>query len=176
MQQNRIVAGVCWIVQVICVIALFAMMLYTVGNVLARVTAGTPLPAVIELITRWWMVPMVFGGWLLAQLNREHIVVDFVVERARGVVGLAYRFLNHVLLLLFLGIVGVGGWIGAQENRIRGEYGIDTGAPVWITRYAVPIMVAVLFGYIVYELSRVVRRRPLNQAVDAEGAELDGIG
>ncbi|HHX47905.1 MAG TPA: TRAP transporter small permease [Brevibacterium sp.] len=162
-REPRVLTGVRLLVEISSAIILFAIMLYTVANVISRVVAGTPLPAVIELITRWWLVPLVFGGWLIAHLADEHIRVDFIIERADGVVDLLYRFLNKGLLLLFLGIIAYGGWIGATENRMRQEHGIDTGAPVWITRYAIPILTALFLGVVVYEIAKlivdVLRRR-----------------
>ena len=131
--------------------ALLLMMFYTVLNVIVRSTTGTPLPAAVELITRWWMVPLVFCGWILAQLVREHIIVDFVVDGAGPRVQAIMAFVNSVLLIVFLGLVAYAGFLGALENQSRNEYGIDTGWPVWITRYAVPALTAVLIGYIVHD-------------------------
>lgn len=131
--------------------ALLLMMLYTVLNVIVRSTTGTPLPAAVELITRWWMVPLVFCGWILAHLVREHIIVDFVVDGAGRRAQPIMAFINAVLLILFLGLVSYAGFLGALENQTRNEYGIDTGWPVWITRYAVPALTVVFIGYVVHD-------------------------
>lgn len=162
-REPRVLTGIGLLVTVSSVIVLFAIMLYTVANVINRTIVGTPLPAVIELITRWWMVPLVFGGWLIAHLADEHIRVDFIAERATGIVAPLHQLLNKLLLLAFLALIAVGGWIGATENRLRDEHGIDTGAPIWISRYAVPLMTAALILFVVYEIAtlalRIARRR-----------------
>lgn len=155
-REPRVLTGVRWLVLVISVFVLFAMMFYTVANVVSRVAAGTPLPAVIELVTRWWMVPLVFGGWLIAHLADEHIRVEFITERATGLVASLSQLLTRLLLLLFLGIVAYGGWVGATQNRLRSEHGIDTHAPVWITRYAVPLMVGAFILFVVYGTAKLV--------------------
>lgn len=157
-RQPRVLAGIGQLVMVSSVIVLFAIMFYTVANVINRTIVGTPLPAVIELITRWWMVPLVFGGWLIAHLADEHIRVDFIAERASGVVAPLHQLLNKLLLLAFLTIVAYGGWVGATENRLRQEHGIDTGAPIWISRYAVPVMTAALIIVVAYETVRLAMR------------------
>lgn len=157
-REPRVLTGVRLLVQVISVIVLFAMMFYTVANVVSRVAAGTPLPAVIELITRWWMVPLVFGGWLIAHVANEHIRVEFITERSTGMVASMNQLLNKLLLLLFLGIVAYGGWVGATQNRLREEHGIDTQAPVWITRYAVPLMTGAFILFVAYETAKLVMR------------------
>ena len=155
-REPRAVTGIRLVVEVICGLLLFAIMLYTVGNVISRTIVGTPLPAVIELITRWWMVPLVFGGWLVAHLAGEHIRVDFIVEKTSGIVTPFYQVANKVLLAVFLVLVTYGGWIGATENRLRAEHGIDTNAPVWTTRYAVPVMAALFFAFLVYEIVKIL--------------------
>lgn len=172
MNDNRVISTIRRVVELVCVIALFAIMIYTVANVLARILVGPPLPAAIELITRWWMIPLVFGAWLLAYVAKEHIHVDFVVEGTRSGIRFAYELINRLLLLLFLGLIIYGGWVGATENRIRGEYGIDTGWPVWTTRYFVPILVALLFGYIAFEFYHMLKRRFMrSNGDDAQGAK-----
>lgn len=157
-REPRVLTGVRLVVQVVSVIVLFAMMLYTVANVVSRVAVGTPLPAVIELITRWWMVPLVFGGWLIAHVAKEHIRVEFITERSTGLVASMNQLLNKLLLLLFLGIIAYGGWVGATQNRLRDEHGIDTQAPVWITRYAVPLMTAAFILFVAYETAKFVMK------------------
>lgn len=171
-RQPRILTGIQLLVTVSCVIVLFAIMIYTVANVVNRIVVGTPLPAVIELITRWWMVPLVFGGWLIAHLANEHIRVEFISERTTGVFASIHQLLIRVLLLVFLGIIAYGGWVGATENRLRSEHGIDTGAPIWITRYAVPLMTAAFIIFVVYETTKLAWRtfRRTGDALQAQSA------
>lgn len=138
--------------QTVAVLALWAIMLYTVGNVVSRMVGAGPLPAVIELITRWWMVPLVFAGWALAHLGNEHIRVEFISDIATTSVRTTLYWANNALLILFLALVAAGGWLGAQQNRLRGEYGIDTGAPVWVSRYAVPILTALFVLLIIIDV------------------------
>lgn len=171
-RQPRILTGIQLLVTVSCVIVLFAIMIYTVANVVNRIVVGTPLPAVIELITRWWMVPLVFGGWLIAHLANEHIRVEFISERTTGIFAPIHQLLIRVLLLVFLGIIAYGGWVGATENRLRSEHGIDTGAPIWITRYAVPLMTAAFIIFVVYETTKLAWRtfRRTGDALQAQSA------
>lgn len=147
------------IITVIGAAALLLMMLYTVLNVVVRATVGTPLPAAIELTTRWWMIPLVFSGWVLAHLAREHIVVDFVVDGAGRRVRTVMAFINGALLTLFLGLVAYAGFLGALENQARSEYGIDTGWPVWATRYVIPVFALVFIGYLLHDGLRWIRSR-----------------
>lgn len=166
-REPRVLTGVRLLVQIVSVIVLFAMMFYTVANVISRVASGTPLPAVIELITRWWMVPLVFGGWLIAHVAHEHIRVEFITERSTGAVASMNQLLNKLLLLLFLAIIAYGGWVGATQNRLRNEHGIDTQAPVWITRYAVPLMTAAFILFVAYETAKLVMKI-LRQSTDSD--------
>lgn len=171
-REPRVLTGIQLLVTVSCVIVLFAIMFYTVANVINRIVVGTPLPAVIELITRWWMVPLVFGGWLIAHLANEHIRVEFISERTTGIFAPIHQLLNRVLLLVFLGIIAYGGWVSATENRLRNEHGIDTGAPIWITRYAIPLMTAAFIIFVVYETTKLAWRT-LRRTGDAGPAQSD---
>lgn len=160
--------------------ALLLMMLYTVLNVIIRATVGAPLPAAIELTTRWWMIPLVFSGWVLAHLVREHIIVDFVVDGAGRRVRIIMAVVNGVLLALFLGLVAYAGVQGALENQARGEYGIDTGWPVWATRYVIPVFAVVFIGYLLHDAWRWIAGRRgetvgVHEAADThEAVETDG--
>lgn len=138
--------------QTVAILSLWAIMLYTVGNVVSRLAGFGPLPGAIELVTRWWMVPLVFAGWALAHLGNEHIRVEFISDLSNRTIRNALYWINNALLLLFLSLLTVGSFLGAQQNRLRGEYGIDTGAPVWITRYAVPILAAIFIVLIVADI------------------------
>lgn len=138
-------------VTVIGAATLLLMMTYTVLNVIIRSTVGTPLPAAIELTTRWWMVPMVFSGWVIAHLAREHIIVDFVVDNAGSRVRTVMAAVNGILLILFLALVTYAGLQGALENQARSEYGVDTGWPIWVTRYLVPGFAVLFIGYILHD-------------------------
>lgn len=161
--------------QSVAVLTLWAIMLYTVGNVVSRMVGAGPLPAVIELITRWWMVPLVFAGWALAHLGNEHIRVEFISDIANSAVRTALYWVNHALLLLFLALVTFGGWLGAQQNRLRGEYGIDTGAPVWVTRYAVPILTALFILLIIADVWKKLHTPSSSTSTsEAPVTELDG--
>lgn len=161
--------------QTVAVLSLWAIMMYTVGNVVSRVLGGGPLPAVIELITRWWMVPLVFAGWALAHLGNEHIRVEFVSGLANTAVRESLYWINNVLLVLFLALVTYGSWFGAQQNRLRGEYGIDTGAPVWTTRYAIPILTALFIVLILADMWRKLRTSARSIATaEAHTAETQG--
>lgn len=139
--------------------ALLLMMTYTVANVIVRSVTGVPLPAAVELTTRWWMVPMVFAGWVIAHWAREHIIVDFVVDGARPRVRAVMAVVNAVILIFFLALLAYAGFAGALENQARGEYGIDTGWPVWITRYAVPFFALVFIGYVLSDGWRALTHR-----------------
>lgn len=165
MTSNRMRTGLVLVLQAIASISLLAIMLYTVANVASRTLGMGPLPAVIELITRWWMVPLVFAGWVLAHVANEHIRVEFVSESAGIVVRGILNWVNSLLLLVFLALVAWGSWLGAQDNRFRGEFGIDTGAPVWLTRYVVPVMAVVFILVLVADL---VKRRSARGGVTAE--------
>lgn len=139
--------------------ALLLMMVYTVANVVVRTITGVPLPSAVELTTRWWMVPLVFAGWVIAHWAREHIIVEFVVDSARPRVRAVMTGINACLLVLFLALIAYAGFAGAFENQARGEYGIDTGWQVWITRYAVPLFAVVFIGSVIADGWQALARR-----------------
>lgn len=152
--------------------ALLLMMFYTVLNVIVRATVGTPLPAAIELTTRWWMIPLVFAGWILAHHVREHIIVDFVVDGAGSRVRTAMAVINGLLLILFLALIAYAGLLGAMENQARSEYGIDTGWPVWLTRYVIPAFAVIFIGYLLHDAVRwLARRRHAQKQTGPEAQE-----
>lgn len=161
--------------QAVGVLSLWAIMLYTVGNVASRLMGAGPLPAVIELITRWWMVPLVFAGWTLAHLANEHIRVEFVSGLANTAVRETLYWVNQILLVLFLVLLTYGSWMGAQQNRLRGEYGIDTGAAVWTTRYAVPILAALFVVLVLADVWKKLftPKPPATAAADIPGAQVE---
>lgn len=140
-------------------VSLALIMLYTVANIVIRSTVGTPLPAVVELITRWWMVPLVFVGIIVAQPRGEHVRVDFVGDNLGLRWDRLYRVVSRLFLILFTAFVVIGGWEEAVRNMQRGEFGIDSRWPIWLTRFAVPVLGTAFVIYLIVEISRAIRTR-----------------
>lgn len=139
-------------------LAIGAILFYTVANVVWRTIVGVPLPATIELVTRWWMVPLVFVGFIVAQLRKEHVRVDFVGDHINLKARPGYEVAVRILLILFLLLVAKAGWDNAVLNMQRDEVGIDTQWPVWTTRFAVPILVVVFVAYLIGEAVAIAAR------------------
>lgn len=156
-QRRQPLSSAWWVLEIVGGVALGLIMLYTVGNILSRTFMGTPLPAAVELVTRWWMIPLVFGGWILAQPRGEHVRVDFVGDNLGPRLHTSYQVIARILIIGFLVLVTIGGWESAVANMNRGEYGIDTQWPVWMTRFIVPILGGAFIGYLLYEIVTFVR-------------------
>lgn len=147
-------------------LAIGAILFYTVANVAWRTIVGVPLPATIELVTRWWMVPLVFVGFIVAQIRKEHVRVDFVGDHINPKARPSYEIAVRILLILFLILVAKAGWDNAVLNMQRNEVGIDTHWPVWTTRFVVPVLVVVFMAYLIGEAVAIAARwrRPATEA------------
>lgn len=104
-----------------------------------RTLANRPINGTIEMVTFWWMVPLVFFGLAVAQRNREHtdlpILYDQVNGPARTVIGLISVLATAVLVAL----IGWYGWQNAVTQMSVGEYASATGVTLWPARFAVPL-------------------------------------
>lgn len=115
------------------------MMFYVVVSTATRLLMDRPLPAVTELVSRWWMVPLVFAGIDVALLREEHIAVDLFVSRMSALSIKICRAMGDAIMLIFLAALIWGGLAGSLEHFRVQETGIDSGLPVWMTRLVVPV-------------------------------------
>lgn len=149
--------------------ALIAMVGYVIANVTLRFTVGDTLPAVTEVVTRWLLVPLATLGWVVAAQRREHIDVRLLIDGATSGVRRWTEMVNYALTIAFTASIGYFGWRGAVGAMRINEYGVDSGLPVWVTRFTIPLASALL----IWALLRQARTRL--RGGDDDQAEPQGL-
>ena len=121
-------------------LALVAMMLLTVGDVLLRAAFKVPVRGtleIVELLLAWTFflaLPAVF-------LRDEHIVVDVVDGFAPLRVPLLKR-LAEVLAVAVLAVMGWQSWISARDTLVFGDVTSDLALPRIL--YWIPVLTGII--------------------------------
>lgn len=108
--------GLKWLDLLAC-LALLGMMLIVAADVTGRYLLSRPLPGAIELV-QYTMVVVVFAALPSVTLKRQHISLDIVHERLRGI---AQRVQWAVACTACAGVLGVQAWLLFRRSETMRE-------------------------------------------------------
>lgn len=117
---------------------------YVAISVIGRFAWNDPLPATTEIVSMWAMPVLVAFGWVVATERGEHIRVELIDSVATPNMLRVLRMIGSLLNAAFVALVGWYGYLNANEARMSGEFGVDSGYPIWPYRYTIPIACALL--------------------------------
>ncbi len=124
-------------------LAILAMMLLSVANVVGRKLFNLPVPGYID-----WMqqaVPVAaFLGIMLVQRNGGHIRMDLVIGKARGRMLWFAEFLSVLFILLVTLALIYGSWDHFLRGYNNGDSSIDINLPLWPAKFLVPFALSLL--------------------------------
>lgn len=166
---ERIVDGTERALSTIAVFLLYALMAYVTIAVAMRYI-GSPLAGVPEISGRVLMPPLVFIGIVVAQMRGEHLVVELIDTKHRRT-ELLTRYHREFWMVVFALSLTIYGWSEAMHSMELRTTGIDSGFPVWIVRFVVPILGVAL---ILFTLHKALKEdAPPNEDIDEEMAAHD---
>lgn len=120
-------------------IAAVAMVVNVAVDVASRSLFNQPIQATNQLVSYWWMLPLVFFGLAAAQRFGEHtdlpVIHARLSDRGQAIITLVALACTTVFVIQL-------GWFGLQnalEQASIGEYDASTGVTIWPPRFAVPI-------------------------------------
>jgi len=125
-------------------IALAAMMLVTVADVVLRAVANLPIRGTFEIV-ELLLACTFFLALPASFLRDEHIVVDIVDGWAPRRVALLRRIAG-VLGVVLMGLMAWQGWIAARDTLAFNDVTSDLALPrIW---YWVPVLAGMIGGAI----------------------------
>lgn len=115
------------------------MLLLISADVFARMIFASPLPAIVEIVTNWFMVGLVFLPLALIGRAKTHIQVETFTE---GLSPTHLRTLNRAVSVLGTAFFGVLAYAGIDPALAATRIGETTSAtvfdlPVWPVRWVV---------------------------------------
>jgi len=123
-------------------IALAAMMLVTVADVVLRAVANLPIRGTFEIV-ELLLACTFFLALPASFLRDEHIVVDIVDGWAPRRVALLRRIAG-VLSVVLMGLMAWQGWIAARDTLVFNDVTADLAIPrIW---YWVPVLAGMIGG------------------------------
>jgi TRAP-type transport system small permease protein len=120
-------------------IALLAMMMLTVVDVVGRYFFNHPVMGAFEL-TEFLVLILIFSFLAHSQANKSHVSVDILFQHFPKRLQTVISVFNHLICLCFMGLVTYMGYRRALEIKGFGEATSNLG----ITKY--PFAFFVVFG------------------------------
>ena len=126
---------------VVAAAALLMMMLQISADVLMRNLAGTAIPAISDMVSRYYMVAVSFLPLAATQIHNRHIEATVFTDKLRG---LPRTVISVFTLIVSIGVFGLLTWGASQEalkQTARRAY-IETGTlhfPTWPSYWILPI-------------------------------------
>lgn len=124
-------------------LAILAMMLLSVANVLGRKLFNLPVPGYIDWMQQAMPIAA-FLGIALVQRNGGHIRMDLLIGKAHGRMLWFVEFISVLLILLVTGAMTYGSWFHFLRGYQNGDSSIDINLPLWPAKLLVPVALSLL--------------------------------
>lgn len=122
-------------------IGIFAMLIHVTTDVILRQFISRPIPATVEIVSRYYMIFIAFLplGW--SQLRGDMIVVEVFSGAYRGVVKKVKNLLVKLLITLCYGALAYTTYLSAMREFGVGSYVVSLGfvIPTWPSYFVLPI-------------------------------------
>lgn len=151
-----------------------AMVLNVAVGVALRSILNQPIQGTNQLVSYWWMLPLVFFGLAAAQWHDEHTDLPLVHARLSGRAQPVMTLVAYACTGLFVILFGSFGLKNALEQAAVGEYDSATGVIVWPPRFALPIACLAFILIIVAQMTRTVRALARRSGTDTETSNVLG--
>ena len=121
------------------VLIIFIMMVSITVDVGLRFLAGSPIIGVVEL-NRTLLVVVVFFTLGYAQIRKQHINVEFLINKLSEKRKTMVLILNTLLALVIAAMITYGSFSAAYVSTIEGEHEVGLlNYPVWPGRIALAV-------------------------------------
>lgn len=143
-------------------LAVGAMLVHVVAEVVARGIFNTPLDGTLEIITYWYLAGIAFIGMWQAFSNGEHISVDLVTARLKPGAQWVLHLFASAIVLTFLALLFYFSLGEALNAMGRGEFIGADRVPIWPMRFIVPIGVGAYMLGLLLQVIKVIRDGHVN--------------
>lgn len=155
---ERISRGVAITAGVVGALAIAALMINVVADVVSRTAFNKPVPATLEYVQYWWMPLIAFATWGFTQLSKEHIEAPLLYDRVTASAQRVWYLIGDALLLVAVGLIAYYSWPVAVDAQSMGEFAGANNTPIWPARF-LPIVGAVLLApLLIAHMVHVLRR------------------
>ncbi|GAA1847392.1 TRAP transporter small permease [Brevibacterium marinum] len=137
--------------------AIIVMMVHIVVHALARSLFDAPIYGTNEIVEYWYLPIVALLGIPAGQLQKEHITVTMVVDRARSATAAVLKIFACILGALVSLAFAWFGLMKALENTAIGSTADVSAIITWPVYYLVPIVFVLLA--VLYILDAVVIAR-----------------
>ncbi|MDR5654791.1 TRAP transporter small permease [Ruixingdingia sedimenti] len=117
------------------IVCIYALILLTFADVLARNLANQPIPGTLEVSMYWLMVPMSFVGIWWAGLQREHVRVTLLDDLMGANTARLAEIVVALAALGFLLATATVGFEEALKSMRGGEYEGAYKVVIWPVRF-----------------------------------------
>lgn len=138
-----VVGGVAKVMAILSALATVTLMVALTGEVATRFAAGRSLPGMVEL-SETCLVVIVFFGFAYVALQKAHIRMTLVADRAPGRLFRAMRLTATLLSVAFLAWLAYATGERAIASFQSGEYKFGLLQwPIWPARWAITVGLAI---------------------------------
>ena len=124
--------------------AIIIMMLHIVTHALMRSLFDAPIYGTNEIVEYWYLPIVALLGIPAAQLQKEHITVTMLTDRARPATASVFRFFACILGALVSLAFAWFGFMKALENMAIGSTADVSDIITWPVYFLVPIVFILL--------------------------------
>lgn len=142
MRLLRLYASICARLQlIIAATAVLAILLTISLDVGLRAVLNAPLSATIEVVSFYYMVPLVFFPVMTLELTGSHIDTDIFFHRFSPLVRRASVAVSGILTIGLYGLLGIVTLNQAIASARNGEVSMGVNLlPIWPVRWVLPIV------------------------------------
>jgi TRAP-type C4-dicarboxylate transport system permease small subunit len=160
--KRFLITGSSRVLSALGMLAVAAMLVHTVVEVVSRTGFNKPMAGTLEIVTFWYLPIIAFVGMWAGFRENEHISVDLLVTRLRPGAQWVMHIFVSTLVLVALGLMV---WFTTQQAftslRINEYVGIDH-VPIWPVRFVVPAALLAFAIALASDTVRIIRRGSLS--------------
>lgn len=132
------------VIQIVAVLGLFAILVQTLVHVVARYFFNSGVPNTLELVSGWYMPIVVFLGFVIAKVQREHIEARLIFDKLSPKNQRAFRIFSNVLAVTVTAIFAVQTFQMALHGMAIKETVGYAGLIVWPVFFIMPFAFAIM--------------------------------
>lgn len=149
----------------ICMVSLFVMLLAVMGSVIVRnFNLAVLNPGEYGIIA---MAPLTFVGAAMCSYTGTHIAVDVITLVKSAAVRRLARLAVALAMIVFAAVYLWTGWHYMMDAVDSGERLLDTGTPIMIPLFFLPLGMAMVLVHTVAEILRIATGREANTEENA---------
>lgn len=164
-RSSRIGRVSIFVLKVVGVLAIFAVMLQTIVNVMSRQLFNQPVQHTTELVSYWYLPAMVFLGYIIAKDRDEHIDAPLLFDRLAPASQRVLRIVTDVLVVAACLLFVVFTFEEAMHGfEVRETVGATT-LILWPVMFLIPVAFAGLTVQYAIDIVRALAHPPREESL-----------